>query len=107
MKYKEALDEGIKETIGGLSLAAMILLSSLGISKQNINIKLAKEFLNKNTTYIEKLNDLKDLDRFNKKERRKVIDKWKKFVDSQGLDSKLAKNLKIAGEGELSSYRRK
>ena len=38
MKYKEALDEGIKETIGGLSLAAMILLSSLGISKQNINI---------------------------------------------------------------------
>ena len=39
MKYNDALEEGIKETVGGIGLAAVILLSSFGITKQNTNLR--------------------------------------------------------------------
>lgn len=103
MKFEQALEEGIlMKQFGGLILAAGILLFSLGIKKQNDNLAIAKEFLIQHPTYIEKLNDLKNVDRFDKVTRNKVVNQWKAFVSKKDLNPKLASGLKIVGTGKLA-----
>jgi hypothetical protein len=105
MEFEKALDEVFKESIGGLALAATILLSSFGIAKQNTNLEAAKQFLDEHPIYVSKLEELQGLDRFDKVTRNKVINQWKAFVTSQNLDPKLSRGLKISGEGRLSTYK--
>lgn len=105
MKFNKVLNEGFKETTGPLLMAASILLTSFGIEKQNNNLKIARQFLDENPTYTSKLEELKGLDRFDKITRNKVINQWKAYITSQGLDPKLSRGLKISGEGKLSTYK--
>lgn len=104
------LDQVLEESLGsditkGIATAALILLTSFGIQKQNDNIKVAKEFLDQHPTYIEKLEELKGLDRFDKVTRNKVTNQWKAFINSQNLDPRLSRGLKVTGEGEMTSYK--
>lgn len=101
MEFEQSLEEGFGQQFGGLILAASILLFSFGIRKQRNNITIAKEFLMQHPTYIEKLNDLKNVNKFDKITRNKVINQWKVFVEKEDLNPKLTHGLKTLGTGKL------
>ena len=102
MEFEQSLEEGIGQQSGGLLLAASLLLFSFGAMKQSDNLAAAREFLLQHPIYVEKLNDLKSIDRFDKITRNKVVNQWKTFVSEEGLDPKLAYGLKTLGHGELA-----
>mgnify|MGYP003563128267 CR=1 FL=1 len=105
MEFEKALDEGFKESAGGLFLAASILLASFGLQRQNQTIDIAQEFLNDNPVYIEKLEDLRSVGAFDKREKNRIISDWKNFIRENDLDPRLARGLDMVGAGKLAAYR--